>query len=269
MRVSGVLGIMKIMVCGKGGSGKTALSILMAKVLKERFKVYIVDSDESNSLLPIFLGVSPPRPLVEYVGGKREEEDFERMGPDIVKALSMARGGIKLSLLPSEYVSTSIEGVGLITIGKVREYGEGCACPFNILTRILLGNLSLEKDEVVLIDTDAGVEHVGRRIEEVSDGIIAVMDPTAESIELALIFKGVAENLGKKFWIIANKVTDDVKDLIVEGAASVGLNIDGLVRFDRELYISCLKMEPLKSNIALLDVRRIVEEKIAPAIIRG
>ncbi|MEM1550731.1 MAG: ATP-binding protein [Candidatus Bathyarchaeia archaeon] len=260
---------MKIMVCGKGGSGKTVLSILIARSLLEKFKVYIVDSDESNSLLPVFLGVNPPKPLVEYVGGKREEEDFEKMEPDIIRALSTAREGIKLSLLPSEYIATSREGVRLIVIGKVREYGEGCACPFNILTRILLGNLSLEKNEVVLIDTDAGVEHIGRRIEEVSDGILVVIDPTAESIELALTLKKIAKNLGKIFWVIANKVTDDVKDLIIEETAGVGLNIDGLVRFDRELYVSCLRRKLLKSGDALLDVKKIVEEKIIPTIIRG
>ncbi|MBS7604897.1 MAG: ATP-binding protein [Candidatus Bathyarchaeia archaeon] len=260
---------MKIMVCGKGGSGKTVLSILMAKALLEKFKVYIIDSDESNTLLPIFLGVNPPKPLIEYVGGKREEEDFERMEPDIVKALSTARKGIKLGLLPSEYMATSKDGIGLITIGKVKEYGEGCACPFNVLTRILLGNLSLERDEVVLIDTDAGVEHIGRKIEEVSDGILTVIDPTAESIEIALTLREVAEKLGKRFWAIANKVTDNIRDLLIEAAASMGLNIDGLVRFDRELYISCLRREPLKAGNALLDVEKIVKEKILPAIVRG
>lgn len=260
---------MKIMVCGKGGSGKTVLSILMARALSRRFKVYIVDSDESNSLLPVFLGVKAPRPLIEYVGGKREEEEFEKMEPDIVGALSVAGRGIRPSHLPSDYISVSEEGVGLITIGKVREYGEGCACPLNILTRILLGNMSLEEDEVVLIDTDAGIEHIGRRVEEVSDGILTVVDPTAESLELALVFKGVAKKLGKKFWVIANKVTNDVKDLIVKEASEIGLEIDGFVGFDAELYISCLKKEPLRAKAAFLDVQRIVEEKIIPEMTKG
>lgn len=261
--------VMKIMVCGKGGTGKTVISILIAKSLSGRFKVYIVDSDESNSLLPTLLGVSSPRPLIEYVGGKREEEDFERLEPDIIRALSVAKGGIRLDSLPNEYIATSREGIGLITIGKVREYGEGCACPFNILTKILLRNLSLGIKDVVIIDTDAGIEHIGRKVEEVSDGIISVIDPTAESLELTLTLKRVADRLGKRFWVIANKVTEDIKDIIFEEAANMGLNIDGVVRFDREVYISCLKRKQLEASVALQDVKRIVEEKILPVIFRG
>jgi len=247
---------MKIMVCGKGGVGKTALTVLMARILSENFKVYIIDSDESNVLLPTFLGVSSPKPLVEYIGGKKDEEIFERMEPDITKALTKAKEGIKLDLLPSDYISTSNEGIRLIVIGKVREYGEGCACPFNILTKILLGNLLIGKDEMVLVDTDAGIEHAGRRIEEVCDGLIAIVDPTAESLDLALLLRDIALKLNKKFWVIANKVTDETGKLLREEAHRLGLEIDGTVRFDGQLYISCLRREPLKSDIAMLDLKK-------------
>ena len=253
---------MKVMVCGKGGVGKTALTVLMARILSENLKVYIVDSDESNVLLPTFLGVSPPKSLVEYVGGKRDEEEFERMEPDITKALTKAKEGIKLDLLPSDYISTSDEGIGLIIIGKVREYGEGCACPFNILTKILLDNLFLEEDEIVLVDTDAGIEHVGRKLEEVCDALIAIVDPTVESLDLALLLKGIASDLNKKFWVIANKVTGATKKLLKEEAERLGLKIDGIVRFDDQLYISCLRREPLKSRLAMIDLRKILKNKV-------
>ncbi|MCD6444535.1 hypothetical protein CW710_00410 [Candidatus Bathyarchaeota archaeon] len=114
---------------------------------------------------------------------------------------------MKLSLLPDEYISYSAEGIGLVTIGKVREYGEGCACPFNILTRILLKNLVLEESEMVLVDTDAGIEHVGRRVEETVDGVLAVVDPTAESLRSALLLREVVSKLDKAFWVVANKIT--------------------------------------------------------------
>ena len=253
---------MKIMVCGKGGVGKTALTVLMARILSRKFKVYIVDSDESNILLPTFLGVSPPKPLVEYIGGKKDEEEFERMEPDITEALTKAKEGIRLDLLPSDYIFTSDDGIGLIVIGKVREYGEGCACPFNILTKILLGNLFLKEDEVVLVDTDAGIEHVGRKLEEVCDGLIAIVDPTVESLELALLLRDIASKLNKKFWVIANKVTKETEELLKEEAERLNLKIDGTVRFDDQLYISCLKREPLNSNIAVVDLEEILRDKV-------
>ncbi|KYH42483.1 MAG: Cobyrinic acid a, c-diamide synthase 1 [Candidatus Bathyarchaeota archaeon B26-1] len=249
---------MRVMVCGKGGTGKTALTVLMGRILSENLKVYIVDSDESNILLPAFLGASPPKPLVEFVGGKREEEEFERMEPDIAKALSMAKEGVRLDLLPPEYVSFSPEGIGLLTIGKVREYGEGCACPFNILTRILLGNLVLREGEIVLVDTDAGVEHVGRRVEDACDSMLAVVDPTLESLEAAALLRDIASTLGKRFWVVANKVTEETEKPLMEEAARLNLKIDGAVRFDERLQISCLKREPLKADTAMADLRRIM-----------
>ncbi|RLG95131.1 hypothetical protein DRO37_03355 [Candidatus Bathyarchaeota archaeon] len=93
----------------------------MARILSENFKVYLIGSGESNILLPAYMGVSLPKPLVEYVGGKRDEEEFGRMKPNITKALAKAKEGIRLDLLPSDYISTSKEGIGLIVIGKVRE----------------------------------------------------------------------------------------------------------------------------------------------------
>ncbi|MHA1711463.1 MAG: nucleotide-binding protein, partial [Candidatus Freyarchaeota archaeon] len=171
------------MVCGKGGSGKSVISVLMARVLSRSGRVYLIDSDESNALLPSMLGVKPPKPLVEYLGGR--DNIFKRGEVDIAKALARAGEGIRLSSLPREYTSTSPEGINLIVIGKVRNFGEGCACPLNYLTRVLLKNLLLEEGEVVIVDTDAGIEHVGRRVEEGVDAILAVVDPTAEALTLA------------------------------------------------------------------------------------
>ncbi|MEM2848908.1 MAG: ATP-binding protein [Candidatus Bathyarchaeia archaeon] len=250
---------MKIMVCGKGGSGKTALTVLMARVLTGKYRVYIVDSDESNILLPKLLGVNPPTPLIEYIGGKMDEEELERREIDVTKILAKTGLGVRLSLLPNEYVSYSKENIGLVTIGKVREYGEGCACPFNILTRIVLKNLVLEDDEAVLVDTDAGIEHVGRRVEEAVDCLVIVVDPTAESLHSAVLLRDVASNLGKRYWIIANKVTPRVWAIIKREAEKLKVKIDGIVRFDDELYESILLGEEIKSTVALEDAEKILK----------
>ncbi len=250
---------MKIMVCGKGGSGKTALTVLMAKVLAGKYRVYVVDSDESNILLPKLLGVDPPTPLIEYIGGKMDEEELERREIDVARILAETGSGVRLSSLPNEYISYSRGNIGLVTIGKVREYGEGCACPFNILTRIVLKNLVLEGDEVVLVDTDAGIEHVGRRVEETVDCLVIIVDPTAESLHSAVFLRDIASNLSKRYWIIANKITPRVWAFIKREAERLKVKIDGVVRFDDDLYESVLLGEEIKSTVALEDVEKILK----------
>jgi CO dehydrogenase maturation factor len=247
---------MKIIVCGKGGSGKSAVTILVARVLSKNHRVYVVDSDESNTLLSGMLGTDSPRPLVEYLGGKGNI--FKRGEVDIVKALTKAGQGIRFTELPSHYLSSSPEGITLATIGKVREFGEGCACPFNFLAKILLKNLVLEHNEIVLVDTDAGVEHVGRGVEEGCDAILTVADPTAESLQLAKILNREAVKLDKTFWLVINKVTPSIVDIVTMKAQDVGLDVVGLIRFDEDVFRSCLMGENLRSKEALVDVQSVL-----------
>ena len=248
---------MKIMICGKGGSGKSSVSVLMARALSRKRKVYLIDSDESNVLLPKLLGVKPPKPIVEYLGGKKSI--FSKGEVNIVNALAKAGKGIKLDNLPMEYVSASMEGIKLVTIGKVRNFGEGCACPLNFLTKTLLKNLVLNDDEIVLVDTDAGIEHVGRGVEEGCDTILAVVDPTAEALMLAKILKKTFQNLNKKFWLILNKATPRITEPIKEKAKEMNLEINGVIRFDEEIFESCMEGGLLNAKEALSDMEGILE----------
>jgi CO dehydrogenase maturation factor len=248
---------MKIMVCGKGGSGKSALTVLMARVLSKNYDVNIVDSDESNALLHQMLGAEPPTPLVEHLGGKGNI--FKQGEVNIVKALAAASRGIRLADLPSKYMSSSPEGIRLVTIGKVREYGEGCACPFNFLARTLLKSLILGDNEVVLVDTEAGVEHLGRGVEEGCDAILTIADPTAESLVLAGILNEEATRLDKKFWLVANKITPSIVDAVAMKAKDNGVETEGLVRFDKEVFKSSLEGTALKAKEALADVEVILK----------
>jgi len=188
-----------------------------------------------------------------------DESELEKRELDVARILARTGSGVKLKLLPDKYISYSEEEIGLVTIGKVREYGEGCACPFNILTRIVLKNLVLEDNEIVLVDTDAGIEHVGRRVEEAVDCIVIVVDPTAESLQSAVLLREVASKLGKSYWIIANKITPRVWAIIKREAEKLKVKIDGVVRFDDDLYESILLGERLKTTVALEDVERILK----------
>ena len=241
----------------RGGSGKSALTVLVARILSKSYRVYVVDSDESNTLLPKMFGAESAKPLVEYLGGRGNI--FKRREVDIVKALAKAGRGIRLADLPSHYISSSPEGIKLVIIGKVREFGEGCACPLNFLAKTLLRNLFLESGDIVLMDTDAGIEHVGRGVEEGCDAILTVVDPTAESLELARILGQEAERLGKKFWLVVNKVTPSIAEVVKLRAKDLGLEAVGLIRFDEEIFRSCLMGEMLRAEEALLDVQSILK----------
>lgn len=249
---------MKIMVCGKGGSGKSVISVLMARALAKRYRVFLIDSDESNVLLPRLLGVEPPKPLAEYLGGKRGI--FRRGETEIVRALEGTGEGVRLDDLPPEYVSTSPEGIRLVTVGKVRGFGEGCACPFNFLARTVLKNLLLGGEEVVLVDTDAGIEHLGRGVEEGCDAIVAVADPTAEALVLAKSLKEFSQSHGKRFWLVLNKATPRVVEYVGKRAKEMGLEVDGMVSFDEEVFESCLEGGTLRANEAARDVEAMLRK---------
>ena len=248
---------MKIMICGKGGSGKSAISVLAARLLSKKYDVYLIDSDESNTLLPKILGADSPRSLVEYLGGRNNI--FKKGEVNIVNALAKAGKGIALSDLPAEYISTSPEGIKLVIIGKVRNYGEGCACPLNYLTKTLLKNLVLKENELVLVDTDAGIEHVGRGVEEGTDAILAVVDPTAESLALAKTLKDLFEHLNKKFWIVLNKATPNITGMIKEKAKDLNLQINGVISFDEEIFESCLEGKTLRAGKSLHDMKNLLK----------
>lgn len=249
---------MKIMICGKGGVGKSSITVLASRVLSKNHSVSILDSDESNKMLPKILGVEPSKSLVEYLGGKGTIFDKEEV--DIARALSKAGKGIKINDLPKEYVSSSPDGIKLVTIGKVREYGEGCACPFNYLTRTFLKNLELNPDDIVLVDTDAGIEHLGRGVEEGSDAVLMVADPTAESLELAKILKEDVEKIGKKFWLLLNKVTDDIEPILKSKVKEMDLDILGTIHFDKKVFTSCLEGKTLEAENAYYDIEKILNK---------
>jgi CO dehydrogenase maturation factor len=228
---------MKISVCGKGGSGKSALTSLLAnQAISRGLRVIVVDSDESNSGLFKMLGFeTPPVPLMELVGGKKKLR--EQMGqPNI-----LAEKQIPLGRIPSQHILRR-NGLMLVSIGKILQALEGCACPMGVLNREFLKKLRLGEKEIAVIDMEAGVEHFGRGIDEGIDRVLIVVEPSFESITVAEKIKGLASRLDKAVSAVLNKIDSEKIALILEDELRIrDIEVIGALPSDPLVFEACLE----------------------------
>ncbi len=229
---------MKVLISGKGGSGKSTIVVLLAKELAKKHKVLVVDNDESNSLLPHQLGVSPPTDFMNYFGGKKVL--FEKM--------ESLQKGWKLDNLPNEYLSQAQgKNLRLLTMGKIREYGEGCACPMNVLSSRFLENVSLDENEFLIVDTDAGIEHFGRRVENGIDLILVVVGPSQESVTLAHKISEFGEQISRPVYYVLNRVDEESTDILLN-ALDRG-KVMAIILEDKRIFKSSLTGKELDFSL--------------------
>ncbi len=230
---------MKIMICGKGGSGKSTITTLLARALNRNGKtVLVVDTDESNLCLHRLLGARLPEVLMENMGGRKEAK--EKLNPSFPHHPDddFFKDPLTISDLPSACLA-EVDGIRLLVVGKIREFGEGCACMIGSISKAVLSRLREGEDEVVLIDAEAGLEHFGRRIDAGCDLILAIIDPSFESILMADRTRQLAEEAGVQAFFILNKVDDAVREAMEE-------------RLDPEKIIACI---PRNDSLFLQSLR--------------
>jgi CO dehydrogenase maturation factor len=233
----------KILICGKGGSGKSTVVALLAKNLQTKgYRVLVVDSDESNYGLSAQLGLNDPKELMDQIGGKKAiiEKMFANRGTGEKTALF--NQSWRIEDIPPDYVSKNGD-LYLLQIGKVKHFGEGCACPMGGLSRDFLSHLQLGPKDIALIDTEAGVEHLGRGVAGSVDVVLAVLDPSYESIKLSEKMSAMAKEGGKSIYFILNKVDDSLADQII---AHVGEDrVVGVIPFNKSIQEKGLAGTPL------------------------
>ncbi|MFP3869914.1 MAG: P-loop NTPase [Syntrophobacteria bacterium] len=195
---------MKISVCGKGGSGKsTVVSLLAGQAEARAFKVLVVDSDESNTSLFRMLGFEKaPVPLMELLGGKR------RLKEKMAQPEVLAEDRIFVEDIPSQYLVRR-NRLALVSIGKILQALEGCACPMGVLSREFLKKLVLHENEIAVVDMEAGIEHFGRGIDTSLDGVVVLVEPSFESITVAEKIRGLAAGMDKNLWAVLNKISSE------------------------------------------------------------
>lgn len=242
---------MKLLVGGKGGAGKSAISLLLAHELSKKGNTILLDSDESNRLLPKTLGLKTPDTIANYLGGR-------------VNARESIEKHIKINLneLPAKYVSKTDNGITYAAVGKLEEFGEGCACPFGFLSKELLKRIELAPDDYLIVDAEAGIEHLGRGVEEGIDRLVVVIDPTAEGVEIAKKLVSESKRIGKPSHLILNKITSEVESVMLEKLMSIGLKADAIIRYDPIIFKSSLIGGLFEANSAFEDIASFVESII-------
>ena len=235
---------MKIAVCGKGGCGKSTVTTLLAKCLAARGKeVLVIDSDESNYGLHRQLGMEVPGDFTGYFGGKEH----------VLKDMMLShfthqffQGTWEMKDIPEAYCSQK-DGVKLMVSGKIRQANEGCSCAMGTVMSQFVQNLRLNRDQYALLDMEAGVEHFGRGIDNGADLILMIVDPSYESLQLTKKIGELAESIGKPYFYICNKGTEEEQNLVKQEVWSPD-RIAACLMQDPEILKEGLRGQELKER---------------------
>ncbi|MBL0715447.1 MAG: hypothetical protein JJV98_17295 [Desulfosarcina sp.] len=202
---------MKLLVCGKGGCGKSTMAVLISRTFARMGRRgLLIDADESNAGLHRLAGTARAATLLETLGGRnglrqRKQNPLAAAACDFFYDQQFTLDDIPEACTPG------VEGVRLLKIGKIKHFGEGCACPMGGILRPLLSNLQAGANDRIVIDTAAGVEHFGRGVDRHADRILGIIDPTFESFKLAKKLMALAEGSGTAVAFFLNKADERMR----------------------------------------------------------
>jgi CO dehydrogenase maturation factor len=255
---------MRLMVCGKGGSGKTSIVALLTAALQERgYEVIAIDGDASNpgGLARLLFGSREgPEALISFFGGREkvvcpvdDPAPLTRIGD----ASPVTKKRMELGEIPSRFFMRTGKAL-LFQVGKIARPCEGCDGPMSKVTRDFL----VRGDQVTLIDVEAGLEHFGRGVEKNVEVVLVVVDPTSESLLIAEKVSRFCGEMGiDKVWAVMNNVgSEEIKSVMMQELEGRGARTLGLIRHDPKVFKAGLLGTALGECEALEDVKAIADQ---------
>jgi CO dehydrogenase maturation factor len=224
---------LKIAITGKGGVGKTTLAGMLARVFAgDGSRVLAIDADPDANLaaslgIPqeLSMGLLP----IARMKGLAEERTGASGGYGSLFKLNPT-----VSDLPEKFCLTH-DGVRFLWMGTLESGGSGCACPESTLVKRLMGHLLLEEDDVVIMDMEAGIEHLGRGTAQSVDALVVVVEPGQRSIQTAYQIMHLAEDIGiGQVLVVGSKVRDAADRRLIEMAFPPA-KLLGYVSFSEEI----------------------------------
>ena len=223
---------MKIAISGKGGVGKTLLAASLSRIFADSgYSVIAIDADPDANLAAT-LGFPNPDQItpISELGDLIEERTGMRPG----QSGAFFKLNPKVDDLPEDY-SVEHDGIKLMVMGRIKRGGTGCYCPEGALLQALLTHLLLQRDEVVILDMEAGIEHLARGTAKAVDKLIVVVEPGRRSIETTQTIGKLAKDLGiSNIALVGNKINSQAeKEFITSNLP--GLEFLGFIPYDQTI----------------------------------
>ena len=204
---------MKVAVTGKGGVGKTTLSSTLARLYADEGRTVLAADVDPDANLGLALGLTQEEVNAIVPVSKMKELVMERTAANASNTFYKLNP--QVSDLPDK-LAKEINGVKLLVMGTVDTGGTGCVCPEHVMLKALISSLVFRKDDVVVMDMEAGLEHLGRGTASMMDRFIVVIEPGARSIQTYEKVKKLAADLGiTKVDVVANKVRDAEDEAVI------------------------------------------------------
>jgi CO dehydrogenase maturation factor len=246
--------LLKLAITGKGGVGKTTLSALLAHVYVERGqRVLAIDADPATGLAAA-CGVPPEQAAAITPVAEMEDLIYERTGARKGEIGGFFKLNPRVDDIPERFALTQ-DGIRILTMGTVKTGGTGCLCPENALLRSLVTHLLLRRDEVLILDMEAGVEHLGRGTAGAVDAFVVVVEPGRRSIQTAHSIHALAQDLGiGRVYAVGNKIASGADEAFITEQLP-GFEMLGFLPSDEKA------IEADRRGVAVFDLApRMVEE---------
>jgi CO dehydrogenase maturation factor len=200
---------MKIAVTGKGGAGKSTVAGILAHLAKRDGKTVLAVDADPDAKLAFALGIPEPERIQIVPIAQREDLIEERTGARRKEYGQIFKLNPHIADVADRF-SYPFQGIHLLVLGGIEAGGSGCACPENVFLRHLLSHIILERGEFVIVDMEAGIEHLGRGTAQGVDRMLVVVEPTAQSVATALSIVSLARQIGlRELRFVGNKLASE------------------------------------------------------------